>query len=314
MSHLIFFGSDQYSAIVIDKLIASQKFAHITIVTDRGKPKDREQAVEPNPVEKLANQHNIKVLHYPTNQDEMSKFISILKVELSNIPPLGLCTSFDHLVPAEIIELFNGHLYNLHPSLLPQYRNVAPIQYALALGDSETGITLFKISTGIDNGEIVGQVQEPVLPTDITPTLSTRLFKKGAELFLELMQNKLTPLPSAISTPTPAKLIFTRRLTRDSGHIEWPVLQKLVENKLVTKEETTNHLLKLRLSRSTQDPQSILHDLVHALTPWPGVWTIIPTKKGDLRLSIESVLPNLTVKLAGKPKGIAWQEFVKYYL
>src|SRR5689334_1043779 len=172
MYNLVFFGSDQYSEIVLNQLISSQKLAKMTVVTDRAKPKDRSQVIEPNLVEKLANTHNIKVFFYPPNIDELSIFI--------DDQTIGLCTSFDHLVPSEIIDLFAGRLYNLHPSLLPQYRNVAPVQYALALGDTETGITLFKISTGIDNGEIISQTTEKIQRDDTTPSLSSRLFHTGA--------------------------------------------------------------------------------------------------------------------------------------
>ncbi len=304
MHNLIFFGSDQYSAIVIKSLIESKKFAGITVVTDQAKPKDREQKVEPNPVEKLAIAHNLKIFYYQPNTDELSTII--------DPDTIGLCASFDHLVPSEIIELFGGGLYNLHPSLLPQYRNVAPVQYALALGDTETGMTLFRISTAIDNGEIVGQAEVTIVAEDTTPSLSARLFKKGAELVLALIENKLPVFTS--SATSPEKLIFTKRLTRDSGQVEWPVLQKLINNQSIAKEETKNLLLQLRLIRHPELVEGSLHDLVRALTPWPGVWTIAPTTKGDLRLSIESVLPEIFVKLAGKPKAISYPDFAKYYL
>ncbi len=184
MLSLVFFGSDQYSAIVLSALIASPLRSTIydlqAIITDRPKPVGREQIVEPNPVEKLAITHDLKVLYYPDKKEEMNNFIDTLQSTIYHLPStislVGLCASFDHLVPAGVIDLFHGNLFNLHPSLLPQYRNVAPVQYAIALGDNETGITLFRITTGIDNGEILGQVAEPILATDTTPTLSTRLF------------------------------------------------------------------------------------------------------------------------------------------
>ncbi|MFH2085583.1 MAG: formyltransferase family protein [bacterium] len=275
-----------------------------------------DQSHDSTPVEKLAIKHNLKVSYYP-----------IFDHSLITKNTLGLCASFDHLLPTEIIQLFAGKLYNLHPSLLPQYRNVSPVQYAIALGDHETGITLFCISAGIDNGQIVAQVSEPILPTDTTPTLTSRLFEKGSQLYLNFLHtNKST---GTLENRNTRKPIFTHRLTRDSGHLEWPILQKLLANQLISPTNTKNELLSLRLgsdlkecakpaesSAGRSDPHGtlILHDLIRALTPWPGVWTTAPTKKGDLHLSIESVLPKLTVKLAGKPKPISYSDFNKYYL
>jgi methionyl-tRNA formyltransferase len=292
MHSIIFFGSDQYSAFVLSHLLEDKNLQIEAVITD--------QKTGGTPVEQLAKKHNLDIFYYP----ELPPTISDQTI--------GLCASFDHLVPKETMQHFNGRLYNLHPSLLPQYRNVSPIQYALAMGDSVTGITLFKISDGIDNGEIVGQIEESVHLNDTTLTLSTRLFPQGAKLFSDLIKNELKPLP--LPKRDLPKLIFTRRLTRDAGHIEWPVLQKLFANQSVKPEETNNHLLRLRLTHNPSESSNILHDFVRALTPWPTVWSLAQTKKGQQRLVVESVLPKLCIKLAGKPKAISWSDFEQYYL
>ena len=324
MSSLIFFGADQYSTVVLQRIIDDQNIAILAVVTDRAKPKDREQKVEPNPVEKLAITHNIKVSYYPD-----------IDTSLINKDTLGLCASFDHLLPPEIVGLFHGELYNLHPSLLPQYRNVSPVQYALALGDAETGITLFRISSGIDNGEIVAQVAEPILPDDTTPTLTKRLFEEGAELLLQSYELCNRADHYKVRNFANQPLIFTHRLTRDSGYVEWPVVQKLLADEPISPAETKNELLRLRLGsdlkgsaqprpnnlRGRSDPMGtkILSDLLRALTPWPSVWTICPTKKGNLRLTLVLTRSHTRyatpeILIAGKPKPILWSEFTKYYL
>lgn len=300
---LIFFGSDRYSATVLNLLIASQQLAQISVVTDRGKPAKNSETLVPTEVEKLAKTHNLKVSYYPSIPVILNK------------NTIGLCASWNHLLPQAIIDHFDGRLYNLHPSLLPQYRNVAPVPYAIALGDSLTGITLHAISEGIDNGEIVGQVSEPILPTDTAPILLHRLFAIGAELFLNFLRHSDQPIfrpTESLAHRITEPLIFTRRLNSESGYIEWSVLQKLLSNTRVDPSETHNPLLRLRL---THNPRGeILHDLIRGLTGWEPVWTLAPTKKGELRLTIESVLPTLMVKLAGKPKAISWSDFTTYYL
>ncbi len=299
MTPLIFFGSDQYSAIVLNQLMVNGqpacrrgRWSMINIITDH--------KTGGTDVEKLALKHNLHVAYYPDFDHSL-----ITK------NTLGLCASFDHLIPQEIIEKFDGNLYNLHPSILPQYRNVSPVQYAIALGDKVTGITLFRVSPTIDDGEIISQIEEPILPTDTTPTLTSRLFKKGAELLLQGYE----PCKQTINKVR--NLVFTKRLTRDSGFIEWPVLHQLLTNQPIS-SSTTNQLLSLRLSRThiiIHHSSFIIHDLLRALTPWPGVWSLVPTKKGEQRISlIYNLQSTISILISGKPAPISLSDFTKYYL
>lgn len=313
MSQLVFFGSDHYSAIVLERLIGTnlpgdsrQVDLEISVVTD--------PHPGGSPVERLARTHNLPIAYYPTPTMGKNQFVDLLSSWLVDTPPLGLCASFDHLIPVDIIELFRGNLYNLHPSLLPQYRNVSPVQYAIALGDKVTGITLFRISPGIDNGEIIAQAQESILPDDTTTTLTPRLFVKGAELFVEAISNNFL-LAGKLENRNTGELVFTRRLKRDSGYIEWSVLHKLLKNQPVLPGQSKNELLNLSLSQGSDRTEThILLDLLRALTPWPTVWSTVPSKKGDLRVILESFHPEIRLKIAGKPKSIFYADFAKYYL
>lgn len=302
MQNLIFFGSDAYSATALNHLISTEKFNIVLIVTDHQK--------DLLPVETIAIAQKFNIAYYPSNPDEMSNFVILLKNLSDNEKLIGLCASFDHLVPSDIIEIFSGDLYNLHPSILPQYRNVSPVQYAIAMGESATGITLFRISTGIDNGEIISQTNEVIEATDTTSSLTPRLFQKGAELFVDAKDSDFHP--HHLSTINNTKLIFTHRLKRESGYVEWSTLSKLMKSQEVLTSETENELVKLRLSHNPKG--RILSDLIRALTPWPGVWSLVPTKKGDLRISLESVSPQITLKISGKANPISISDFTKYYL
>ncbi len=296
MSKLIFFGADQYSAVALQTILSGDS-RKVYVVTDKHEGG--------SPVEKLAREHGLDVSYYPTLPD------------LSGA--IGLCSSFDHLIPQDIITKFAGNLYNLHPSLLPQYRNVSPVQYAIALGDKVTGITLFRISPGIDDGEIIAQATETILESDTTSTLTPRLFAQGGQLFLDAINTEFAPTGKLENRIT-GELIFTKRLKKDSGFIEWAVLEKLLAGKKVDVTETKNELLSLRLNKIKSSDLIIdnwlliISDLLRSLTPWPGIWSLVPTKKGEIRISLESVTPDITLKLAGKPKAISLTDFEKYYL
>lgn len=320
MQPFIFFGSDRFSAVVLSELI-KQNHAPILVVTDPSKParnashsdaggpKGKKGIIEPNEVEKIANNQDLKVLYYQTNNEELINFIIDHK-------PIGLTASFPHLFPPNIIKLFDNRLYNLHPSLLPQYRNVAPGPYAIAMGDKVTGISLFPIGIGIDSGELVAQQKENILPTDTTSTLLTRLFTIGTGLFLNYLDKPTNPnLTKDIPVMSSPELIFTRKLTRQSGFIEWEVVQKILQGYTLKANETTNPLIKLRLTHHPDRTSNILPDLIRALDTYERVWTIAPTTKGEIQLTLSSsVSGEFMVLIPGKPKPITYGNFAKYYL
>ena len=184
------------------------------------------------------------------------------------------------------------------------------------MGDRVTGISLFPIGIGIDNGQLVAQQKENILPTDTTSTLLTRLFTIGTQLFIRFLSNPYdSTLTADIPVMSSSELIFTRKLTRESGFIEWDIIQKLINTKSITKDETVNPLIKLRLTHHPEQSENILSDLIRALDGYEKVWTIAPTTKGKLQLNL-SLSPNgeFMVLIPGKPKPINFLDFANYYL
>lgn len=286
--NLIFFGDDQYSALTAERLLAAYPIH--TIVT-----KDRPG----NPMVELAQKYNIPLAYYP---------------HLPTLPAdsQGILASFGAILPGELIKQFGEHgILCLHPSLLPQYRGATPGQHAIALGDKTTGITLFRLTPTVDQGEILAQEQAPILETDTTPTLLTRLFTIGSDLLTKRLAGTPTSIPTSQNTK---KLVLTRRFTRDTGYIEWPVIQRMLKNEIISKDDTNNPLLNLRLSRGAESSRHILGDLIRALTPWPSVWTTIPTHKGELRAKITQVIPSPMLHLEGKKSPISLADLTMYYL
>lgn len=307
MQDLTFFGSDRFSAVVLSELI-KQKYRPLLVVTDPPKPKGKKGVIEPNEVEIVANNQELKLLYYQSNNEELINFVKDHK-------PVGLTASFPHLFPPSIISTFAGELYNLHPSLLPQYRNVAPGPYAIAMGDTVTGISLFPIGIGIDSGELVAQQKDNILPSDTTSTLLTRLFTIGTKIFIDYLSG-ITQEPTHHSEAQKSEgWIFTRKLTRQSGSVEWGVFQKLINSKPITVEETSNPLIKLRLTYHPDRQTNILSDLIRALDGYEKVWTIAPSKKGELQLTLSlSMSGEFMVLITGKPRPTSYADFTKYYL
>lgn len=293
---IIFFGSDQYSIVVLESLLHPNADLDLQIVIPNAH----------SPLTTFAQSYNLPITDYQDFTDSLTR-------RFADSPPIGLSASFPRLFPPQVIQAFQGRLYNLHPSLLPQYRNVAPVPYALAMGDTKTGITLQRIDEKIDHGEIIAQIEESILPADSTPILLRRLFTKGAKLFAKWLSGEE---PSSIRLPQTTSLIFTRKLTRESGFIEWSVLQKLVAGQPISAVDTGNPLIRLRLTHHPDRLANTLPDLIRALSGYEKVWTIADTRKGKLEISISYDLLNSQYKilLPGRPRPIPWSDFAKYYL
>ena len=190
------------------------------------------------------------------------------------------------------------------------------------MGDTVSGISLFPIGIGIDNGQLVAQQKENILPTDTTSTLLTRLFTIGTGLFLKYLDEPSNPgLTNDIPIMRSSELIFTRKLTRESGFIEWDIVQKLINNKPITKDEISNPLIKLRLTHHPERTKNILSDLIRALDTYERVWTTVPPAelkrsgdKGELQLTLSlSASGEIMVLIPGKPKPISYSQFKNNY-
>lgn len=312
MPKIIFFGSDHYSATVLDRLLSHAGFPVTLVVTTPPRPQGRQREKVANEVENLAIMQQINVSYYPDISDNLPIFID----QLHSTPDhLGLTASFGRLIAPAVIDAF-GHLgiINIHPSLLPQYRNVAPVPYAIALGDQVTGVTIFRIGHGIDNGEILAQQESSILPSDTSPILLNRLFLLGADLFLSYLNHQDSRI---LRNQDTKNLIFTRKLTRDSGYLEWPVFLKLIADEPTLPDSTANPLVSLRLRHHPGRQSGILRDLVRALSGWEKVWTMAATSRGQLQLAIDPASftqPEFSVLIAGKPKPVSWTHFQQVYL
>lgn len=313
MTNIIFFGSDRYSTIVLEQLVRSD-FKISSVITTPQKPKDRDHLAKPNEVEIYADMHNVKVLYYPSKKEELNNFISeIINTAKPDKNTVGVSASFGRIVALDVLRLFPNGILNIHPSILPQYRNVAPVPYAIALGDKETGVTVFHMDEQIDKGSTLAQTREPILSTDTSPILLNKLFMKGAKLLIDCLRGSKGKI---IETPIiPEPLIFTKKLTRSSGFVEWPILLRLIDNEPILSSDTENPLISLRLTTHPDRTKNILQDLIAALDGWERVWTIAKSKKGSLQVSIlKGVDSQYNVLIAGKPNPISWSDFQKYYL
>ena len=237
---IIFMGTAELSCASLEKLAQEPQFQIAAVVTQPDKPKGRDLKLQPPAVKLLAQKLNLPVLQPPKARDE--NFISQLR---GLKPDLIVVVAYGHILPQTILDLPEFGCLNVHTSLLPKYRGAAPIQWAIANGEKETGVTIMKMDAGMDTGPILTQKQTPIFPQDDSATLHDRLAQLGAGLLFETIPGyiggKILPKPQSTDAS------YAPKIKKEDGHIDW-----------------------------NRPAQSIL-DRLRAFMPWPGAFTFLKT-------------------------------------
>lgn len=178
---IIFMGTPEFAVPSLEVLVENH-FHVVAVITAPDKPQGRGQKIVYSPVKEAALKHNIPVLQ-PTNL-KSPEFIEELKTYQAN---LQIVVAF-RMLPEIVWNMPSLGTFNLHASLLPQYRGAAPINWAIINGEKETGVTTFFLQHEIDTGSIIFQEKETISSDDNVGSLYERLMKKGSELVLKTVQ------------------------------------------------------------------------------------------------------------------------------
>jgi len=236
---IVFFGSSPFSNIVLEKLVTSDKCQVTAVVTTEDKPVGRHLKLTPNPVKVLAQKHGISVQYLMSNVQWEPGVV-------------GIVAAYGKIIPQEVLDKFDGQIYNIHPSLLPKYRGPSPLQQQILDGVVDTGVTIIKMDALMDHGPIVTAIQDKILPDDTTISLGNRLFTLGANLILNSQFTIFNQIPISQCHNDAS---YTKKLTRQDGFVTF----KEFENSM----KIVN--CKLKIAR-----------MQRAFVGWPGVWTIDP--------------------------------------
>src|SRR5664280_1843183 len=153
------------------------------VATQPDRPSGRGMQLSPTPVKQTA-----LALDLPIVQPEKIKNNNEFRAQLESIAPEAIIVvGYGRIIPQWMIYLPRFGNLNLHASLLPKYRGAGPIQWAIANGESVTGVTTMRIDAGLDTGDILLQAEEEIRPEDTALTLSPRLAHLGAELMISAL-------------------------------------------------------------------------------------------------------------------------------
>ena len=177
-TNTIFFGTHQFSIFALEVLKANPNINLCAVVTTTDKKIDRNQTLTPNPVKTWALKNGIKIISFTESKNIFEKLLDI-DVDL------GIVCYFGYLIPKSVIDKFSKGILNIHPSLLPDYRGAAPLEWAILNGETETGVSLIKINEKFDKGEIIDQIATKLDYSKQKNEIYKDLFKQGAFLLQE---------------------------------------------------------------------------------------------------------------------------------
>ncbi len=215
---ILFMGTPDFSVASLGALLMNGHNI-CAVVTAPDKPSGRGRKLSPGPVKEFAGVSNLKVLQ-PVNLKE-SAFLKELE-ELS--PDIIVVVAF-RIIPEEVWSVASLGTFNLHASLLPQYRGAAPINHAIINGETETGVTTFLIDSGLDTGKILFREKVNIFPTDNSEYLHERLMRKGAALVVKtvnaLVSGTVTPLNQESFISPGEQLKRAPKIFPDDCVIDW---------------------------------------------------------------------------------------------
>jgi methionyl-tRNA formyltransferase len=234
---LIFCGTPQFAVPTLEKLVEAG-FDVRLVLTQPDRPKGRGLELVASPVKQTALRLGLAVF-----QPEKIKQNEELRAKLEEISPEAIIVvGYGRIIPSWMLQLPKYGNINLHASLLPKYRGAAPIQWAIANGESVTGVTTMQLNQGLDTGDILLQQELAVSDDDTSETVAPRLAAIGAELMIETLrgiaQNSIRPQPQNNSEATLAPV-----LKKEDGRIDF--------------------------NRSAQE----IYNRFRGFQPWPGAFT-----------------------------------------
>ena len=235
---VIFMGTPEFAVASLQVLV-EQGIAVVAVITAPDRPQGRGRKLGHSPVKEYALTQNLPVLQ-PTNL-KSPDFLEELRGYRAD---LQIVVAF-RMLPEVVWDMPPLGTFNLHASLLPQYRGAAPINWAIINGETETGVTTFKIQHAIDTGNILFQEREPIHPDDIAGTLYERLMHRGAALVVRTVRAIAAGDYSLAPQPEAADLKEAPKLQPETCRVDW------------------------------QQPAETIRNFVRGLSPYPAAWTTL---------------------------------------
>jgi methionyl-tRNA formyltransferase len=208
------------------------------VITQPDKPKGRGKTMLPTPVKEEAMKHG-----FPVYQPVKVRDPEFLQVLEKLDPDIIVVAAFGQIIPKSILELPKYGCINIHASLLPKYRGAAPIQQAVIDGEKESGVTIMRMGTGLDTGDMISRIVVPIAKDETGGTLFDKLAEAGAKLLVETLPHIFDGTAVYEKQPEESPTPYAGMITKQMGLINF--------------------------GKSAAE----LERLVRGLNPWPSAFT-----------------------------------------
>ena len=270
---IAFLGTPEFAVPSLEALARSGHQV-LCVVCQPDRPAGRGHELREPAAKRWAHERGVPVLQPEKVRDGR------LAADLSSrSPDLLAVAAYGRILGKDLLELAPHGAVNVHGSLLPKYRGAAPIQWAVAQGERETGVSVMQMDEGLDTGDVLLQRGLPIGPEDTAETLSPRLARLGAEALVEALglveRGEVVPVPQDASQASLAPI-----LEKEHGRIDWTL------------------------------PARRIRDRLRGFSPWPGAWTTLDGKLLKvMAASAEEVRrpagpPGSAFRIAGRGFGV----------
>lgn len=278
MVNIIFFGSSQYSIIILKKLLQIKDFNVQAVFTKPDKAVGRTQQITPNPISAFANQNNLKLFQPEELDDNLQSTINNLN------PDLGLCVAYGPpYFTQDLIDIPKFKIINIHPSPLPKYRGATPGPWQIINGETKSALTFFQIDALPDHGPIITQIPFDIDKAETSTTFYQKAFQIASDN-LETVIKSYINSPNNLTIQDHTQKTYFPKLNKDNAKIDW----------------------------SWDIPK--IERFVRALNPWPIAWTEVKNQQNQtLKMKIFSFNTEpVKVQIEGK-KITNFSEIKNYY-
>lgn len=235
---ILFWGTPDFAVPSLRALVG-EGFDIIAVVTQPDRPAGRGRRLTPSPVKQAALEEGLTVL--TPDRPRGDEFLSLIR-DLR--PDISVVVAYGHILSREVLDVPRLGSVNLHSSLLPELRGAAPINWAIARGYDQTGVTVMRMVEAMDAGPIIHQAVEPILPDESAGELTLRLSEVGAAVLVEALALLSADVADEIEQDEGAAT-FAPKIDRNTARIDWsrPAI------------DVANH--------------------IRAMDPVPGAWTML---------------------------------------
>ena len=245
---IVYMGTPDFAVEALRQLVEGG-YNVVGVITMPDKPAGRGHKIQYSPVKQYALEQNLPLLQPEKLKDEA--FVQALREWKAD---LQIVVAF-RMLPEVVWSMPRLGTFNLHASLLPQYRGAAPINWAVINGDTETGITTFFLKHEIDTGEVIQQVRVPITDTDNVEIVHDKLMMLGGKLVVEtvdaILNGVVKPVPqeemAIVGELRPAPKIF-----KETCRIDW------------------------------KQPVKKVYDFIRGLSPYPAAWSELVSPEGEV--------------------------------